>query len=675
MPNLLASETSPYLLQHAHNPVDWYPWGEAALNAAKSSGKPILVSIGYAACHWCHVMEKESFEDAAVAAIMNSGFVNIKIDREERPDLDHIYMDAVQAMTGSGGWPLNVFLTPEGKPFYGGTYFPPAAAFNRPSWSDVLRGVSNAWQNRRAEITQQAEDMIRHLQQSNQFGIIPPQADSLFQESVVHQMAATLLKTADKIHGGFGQAPKFPQTAALNFLLFYGHIYNNQDASDFALLTLNKMIRGGIYDQIGGGFARYATDNHWLVPHFEKMLYDQALLLNSLSAAYAITKDPRYLRVIKQTIAYISREMLSPEGGFYAALDADSEGVEGRFYVWEPGEIAAVLGEDAPLAAEWFGITAQGNWEGVNILTQSLTEAAMLEKFGMDREVWYRKLDALNEQLLRHRAKRIRPGLDDKQLLAWNALMNTACSKAFAATGIEEFRQLAIRNMDWMLTVFFNETDTVFHSYKQGKARIPAFLDDYAYLVQALIYMQEITGLQTYLERAKALTEQIIERFGEEGNQLFYYTFSQQTDVVLRKREVYDGAQPSGNAVMVLNLHYLGTVFDLPDWQLRARKMLESMGKAIMNYPVSFGCWAMGLFSAIRPTTEIVVVGADADALRKEILANFIPFIVFQSATRENKTYPLLRNKPAVPETLIYVCQNYTCNEPVSTVGEMLTRL
>lgn len=673
MSNRLARESSPYLLQHAHNPVDWYPWGDEALQAARESGRPILVSIGYAACHWCHVMERESFEDAAVADIMNTGFINIKIDREERPDIDHIYMDAVQAMTGSGGWPLNVFLTPEGKPFYGGTYFPPAAAYNRPSWTDVLNGVLNAWRDRRDDIELQAGNLVNHLGQANQIG----SADtlSILHEDVIHQMANELLKSADRKLGGFGRAPKFPQTYGIAYLLQYGFFYKQDEALAHARLSLDKMIRGGIYDQLGGGLARYSTDAEWLVPHFEKMLYDQALFVSLLSDAYQVTRDPLYLGTIHQTMEYMEREMLSPEGGFYAALDADSEGEEGKFYVWEQGEVEEVLGADAAMAIDWFGIQPEGNWEGINILTRPLTEQQMAEKYGISIGDWTLKLATITSRLMARRSGRVRPGLDDKQLLSWNALMNMACSKAWQATGEARYRELALRNMHWICHVFYREDGGLFHTYKDGTAKFPGFLDDYAYLVQALIYIQEITGDQAWLDRAKTLTERVIADFGAESNQLFYYTFSQQKDVVVRKREVYDGAQPSGNAVMVLNLHYLGVVFDLPEWKKRAVEMLESMGKAIVRYPISFSFWGLELVRAIRGIPEIVVVGPRADVLRSEILANFIPFKVFQSAPFENNAYPLLRNKPSEPDTLIFVCQNYSCRQPVASVSEMLAIL
>lgn len=673
--NRLRGETSPYLLQHAHNPVDWFPWGEEALEEAKQLDKPILVSIGYAACHWCHVMERESFEDATVAEFMNNHFVNIKIDREERPDIDHIYMDAVQAMTGAGGWPLNVFLTPEGKPFYGGTYFPPRTAFNRPAWTDILRGVSDAWVNKREDIGLQAENMTAHLVQASQFGNASDQDENPFTEESVHSMTAELLKTADTKDGGFGRAPKFPQTGSIAYLLRYQDRFDHPEARRQALLSLDKMIAGGIYDQIGGGLARYSTDNEWLVPHFEKMLYDQALFLGVLCDAYQITRNGRYADTIHQTMDFLQRELLGPDGGFYAALDADSEGEEGKFYVWEKGELDEILGEDAEVAADWFGVTAEGNWEGINILTSAKNEAEWLTAVGLNKGEWREKLNGIRAKMMARRSERIRPGLDDKQILGWNALMNTACSRAYAATGKEEYRELAIRNMDWMLQVFPDPEKGLLHTYKQGIAKFPGFLDDFAYLVQALIYIQEVTGNTDYIQWSVNLTDWVLRNFGETDNQLFYYTSANQKDVVVRKREVYDGAQPSGNAVMQFNLDYLGILTERPEWSERAEAMLAGMGKAITRYPGSFGRWAAGWLQKLVGCAEIVVIGPLVDDLRKEILVNFIPHRIVQSATLENNAFPLLRGKIPLSDTKIYVCQNYNCLQPVNTIAEMLGQL
>jgi uncharacterized protein YyaL (SSP411 family) len=724
MANRLSGESSPYLLQHAHNPVDWYPWGEEALAAARSANKPILVSIGYAACHWCHVMERESFEDPDVAAIMNQHFINIKVDREERPDIDHIYMDALTSMTGSGGWPLNVFLTPDGKPFYGGTYFPPRPYRNMPAWREVLEGVSKAWTERQEAVLSQADNLTAHLMEANKLG---EHAAPGFQFSEHHleQISRALLKTADMAEGGFGRAPKFPQTFSINYLLRYAArfmdkksrfvYYNNgegrrengegrmekgeggkekgegrrevvwtddatdlaQKALDQALLSLDKMIAGGIYDQLGGGLARYSTDREWLIPHFEKMLYDQALFVSVLAEAWQLTGNPDYADTIRQTVDFLETSLLSPEGSFYSALDADSEGEEGKFYLWEQGEVEEVLGEDASLACEWLGITLEGNWEGINILTKNRRFDELLELgyCNNNPDLLREKLESIRQRLLERRAGRIAPGLDDKQLLSWNALMNTALSKAYAATGEERYRQLAERNLDWMLRTFVGEEYRLRHSYKSGKAQFPGFLDDYAYLVQALIYLQEITGRASLLETAKNLTRSVIRDFSAADSSLFYYTSQLQSDVIVRKREVYDGAQPSGNSVMAFNLRYLGIVFDQADWIGKAEAMVAAMAEAVVNFPGSFGFWAMELMGWVDGLAEIVVVGPEAEDYRKEIMYNFIPYRVFQSATRENKAYPLLRNKLPTPDTLIYLCQSYNCLRPQSAIDRFLDDL
>lgn len=691
--NRLAKESSPYLLQHAQNPVDWYPWGHEALQAARVQDRPILVSIGYAACHWCHVMERESFEDPAVATLMNERFINIKVDREERPDIDHIYMDAVTAMTGSGGWPLNVFLTPEGKPFYGGTYFPPSPYHQRPSWKNVLDGVAEAWSDRREEIVTQASNLTDHLLQSNRVGEHSTDAGPGTQDQL-HQIAIMLMKNADTSYGGFGRAPKFPQTFVISWLLRYAARFVdhrqtqesaltwNTDASEWsapeslkqALLSLDAMLNGGIYDQLGGGLARYSTDNQWLVPHFEKMLYDQALLVQVLAEAFQLTHNARYGQVIHQTIDFLQRELMSAEGGFYAALDADSEGEEGKFYVWEKGEIEEVLGEDAPLACDWLGITDEGNWEGINIMTnsRSLLELQELGYCNGDAAAIEKKQEQIRAKLLQRRSERVRPGLDDKQLLGWNALMNTALSKAYAATGVERYFQLAERNMNWMLTRFTQADGSLKHSYKNGDARFPGFLDDYAYLVQALIHLQEISGNNQYIDRAVELINTVERQFTAENSSLFYYTNDEQEDIIVRKREVYDGAQPSGNAVMAFNLWYLGILTDNAAWKTRSAAMMSAMVDMIIRYPASFGVWATHWMGYTDGYKEIAVVGMEHELLRRELLANFIPFKVFQSASHENSAYPLLRDKSSDPNTLIYLCQAYSCQRPVATARELL---
>jgi len=665
MPNRLINESSPYLLQHAHNPVDWYPWSEEALERAVREDKPILVSIGYSACHWCHVMEKESFEDPATAALMNERFINIKIDREERPDLDHIYMEAVQAISGSGGWPLNVFLTPDRKPFYGGTYFPPRPLYNRASWTDTLLGVSEAYRDKKNEIRAQAESLTSHIEASNRFGLGDPEAG--LPEDLLATIAANALKSADRVHGGFGAAPKFPQTFTIRLLLQNYAYTGNRQALDQALLSLDKMIDGGINDQLGGGFARYSTDARWLAPHFEKMLYDNALMVMALSEALQLTGLDRYREAIDSTLGFVEREMLAPEGGFYSALDADSEGVEGRFYTWSRREIDDELGPDAPLFNEYYNVSEGGNWEHTNILHITIPLNNFARAKGMDTERLAEILRICRKKLLQKREGRVRPGTDDKMLLGWNAMMNTAYSKAFAATGNEKYRELALHNMAFMLGSFGGaDGDALFHTCKNGVARYPAFLDDYANLVQALIHLQEITADNSYLEKVKTLIKWIITHFSEEETGYFYYTDAGQQDVIVRKKELYDGAVPSGNALMAWNLHYCGVVFDLLEWRERAFRMCAGIKDVVQSYPGSFGVWAMVMQALRAGVPEIAVTGKGSETILNEILRIFIPFKVLQSSPLQTTGFPLLEGKAFSAFPIIYLCKNYTCQAPVN---------
>ncbi len=671
--NHLINETSPYLLQHAHNPVDWYPWGEEALQKAVLENKPILVSIGYSACHWCHVMERESFEDESTAAMMNRDFINIKIDREERPDLDHIYMDAVQTMTGSGGWPLNVFLTPDTKPFYGGTYFPPQPAFNRPSWKDVLTGVASAFREKRHEIDAQAENLTAHLLQANAFGQQDPDSSAqLFTKERINEAVANVLKTADKEWGGFGRAPKFPQTFTIRFLLRCHHFTGDEATLNQALLSLDKMMQGGIYDHLGGGFARYSTDAEWLAPHFEKMLYDNALLLDVYCEAFQLTAKQEYRDVIKETMNFLQREMLHPKGGFYAALDADSEGKEGKFYVWTYEEVQDILGKEADLFCRYYDIAAAGNWEGGNILRTKETIDDFAAKYAVDLGDLEKILAKGKEKLLNQRNKRIRPGLDDKIILGWNALMNSACSHAFAATGDEQYRQLAVRNMQFLLQHFTGDRTTEFHhTWKDDKARFPAFLDDYAYLIMALIDLQEITADTGWLDKARDLTEEVIRGFSEPEGCFFYYTKSDQADVIVRKKEVYDGAVPSGNAIMATNLLHLSILLDKKEWGKQGRTMLSSLGNAIIRYPGSFGVWAGLLVEQVAGTAELAILGKSYEKLHKEVLWEYIPGRVLMASDSE-KSWPLLSGKTASDMPLVYLCRDYTCQKPVDSVKALI---
>jgi len=674
--NKLIGETSPYLLQHAHNPVNWFPWGDEALSLAKKENKPILVSIGYSACHWCHVMEKESFEDEETAGLMNEHFVNIKIDREERPDLDHIYMDAVQAMTGSGGWPLNVFLTPDAKPFYGGTYFPPKRAFNRPSWQEVLVGVTEAFTQRRNEIDAQAENLTEHLVQANAFGISTPGDANFFTKEKAEEAFINIMKNADKEWGGFGRAPKFPQSFVIQYLLRYHYVTGNKEALDQALLSIDKMINGGIYDQVGGGFARYSTDAEWLAPHFEKMLYDNALLLSVINEAYQITNNKRYKEIIEETIDFVQRELMHEQKGFYSALDADSEGEEGKFYVWSYDEVKRSLKDDSEIFSDFFDIKIGGNWEGRSILWKKKYEEEYSEEKNIPLEKLQKIIDEGKKILLEKRAERIRPQTDDKILLGWNALMNTALSKAFAATGNENYRQLAIDNMQFLLNKFSkNNTAEFYHSWKNDIVKQPAFLDDYAFLIQALIHLQETTGNTDYLEKAKSITRYVIENFNEKSTGFFFYTNQNQADVVIRKKEVYDGAQPSGNAVMVDNLYRLGLYFDKSEWREQSNQIISSLGNAIVRYPTSFGVWANLLLEIYSGTNEIAIIADNPQRTLSQILTKYIPYKIIMSSKAPGNAFPLLSGKVSLGETTLYLCRNYSCEKPVSTVEALIDQI
>lgn len=677
--NRLAQETSPYLLQHAHNPVNWYPWGDEALGKAKAEDKPILISIGYSSCHWCHVMERESFENETTAEIMNRHFINIKIDREERPDLDHIYMDAVQAMAGNGGWPLNVFLTPNLKPFYGGTYYPPVKMYNRASWKDVLYGVADAFKNKRSEIEEQSNSLVAHLQNANSFGTdtilkIALPVEELFSANATDELFEAIMKQADRQWGGFGNAPKFPQSFVIRYLLQHYHFTQNQEALTQACLCLDKMIEGGIYDQAGGGFARYSTDTEWLAPHFEKMLYDNALLVIAMSEAYQITKKEIYKTTIANTLAFVEREMTSPEFGFYSALDADTEGVEGKYYTWQKNEVDDILKEDAELFCSFYDVSEKGNWEEVNILHIKMKATAFCKERNLDIDPFLSKMKNCLSLLLKKRNERVPPLLDDKIILSWNALMNIAYSKAYAATGIEAYREMSIKNMNF-LKIAFQQTSTKEwqHVYKNGAAKYNAFLDDYAFLIQALTSLQHITSNTDYLLQAKQLTETVIKLFEETETGYFFYTPANAQNIVIRKKEVYDGAIPSGNSVMAINLHYLGVVFNKQEWVQQSIQILGSLQQAVIRYPVSFGVWAGFLYNLKIGYKELAIVGEGYENARDQVISLYIPNMVLQANETGIDTFPLLRSKTPLVETpIFYLCTNYACAAPVSNIADFM---
>lgn len=667
--NHLIKETSAYLLQHAHNPVDWYAWGNEALNKAKQEDKPILVSIGYSACHWCHVMERESFEDEETAALMNSNFINIKIDREERPDLDHIYMDAVQTITGSGGWPLNVFLTPDLKPFYGGTYFPPVAAFNRSSWKQVLHAVANAYQNKKNEIEQQAENLMQHLLNVNDFGQTHKQEGSDLSSAAIENIANNFLKSADTEWGGIGNAPKFPQTFALLFLLRHYYFTGNAAALNQATLSADKMMMGGMYDHIGGGFARYSTDRRWQIPHFEKMLYDNALLIEAYTEAYQLTQKKEYAEIVHETIQFIKNEMTSPDGGFFSAFDADSEGEEGKYYTWNKKEIDDLLGADSEIFCSVYNVSETGNWEETNILWMPEDLETVAKKLNSDIHPLYTLLKKSKQILFEARQKRVRPLLDTKVLLGWNALMIKSLCKAYAAFGNEDYLTAAEKCIGFIEKNLKADSGTYYHSWNKTVNKQQAFLDDYAALIQAYILISQVTANAQYLVKAKQLTENVISNYSDENATFFYFTAANQTDVLIRKKELYDGATPSGNALMAENLIILSLYFNIDEWRIRAEKIMKHISSIAEKYPVSFGYWCLNLQALIKGYKEIVITGGEHLQVLQEILKEYIPIKIIQSANHENN-WPLLQGKTFSYQTYIYLCENYKCLNPVKSVEE-----
>jgi uncharacterized protein YyaL (SSP411 family) len=669
MANRLIEEQSPYLLQHAHNPVDWYPWGDEAFERAKREDKPVLVSIGYAACHWCHVMERESFEDKEVAAYMNEHFVCIKVDREEHPDVDHLYMDAVQAISGSGGWPLNVFVTPDRLPFYGGTYYPPRPAYQRPSWPQLLQRMNEIWKQERSEVNGQTEQMLQYLKQASSAAL---NAETVaWDMDTCRQMADTLLKQADTMEGGFGNAPKFPGTMAISFLLEHYYYTRYEPALKHALLSLEKMIAGGIYDQLGGGFARYSTDRQWLAPHFEKMLYDNALLILSLCDAVSLTKDDRYKRIIEETIAFVERELKDERGAYYSALDADSEGVEGKFYTWTHDEWKAVLGEEYDPVAAYWGVVPEGNWEHTNILHIARPIDEVAREYDISEEELHDKINSAKKLLSDHRAGRIRPLTDDKSLLSWNALMNHAMSKAAMVLEHDAYLQRAKEHMEWMLQSF-QTAEGLMHSWKKGRAAIRAKLDDLAYLVQAMLQLATASGDNGLLVKAARLVEEYSPEFLQEDGSFYYYSSAKQQDIPVRKVETYDGATPSGNAVMCMNLLTLAMCMERYDWQEQAEFMLSKMAGTTVRYVYSFSLWASLLQRHAKGLKTVVVSGEGQREIQRNLLTRNMPHAYVLTVEKEIFELPIITGKKSNSELLIFVCTQQACLQPVRGLEETI---
>jgi uncharacterized protein YyaL (SSP411 family) len=667
--NRLSRESSPYLLQHANNPVDWYPWGDEALTKARTENKPILVSIGYSACHWCHVMEHECFEKDNVAAVMNAHYVCIKVDREERPDVDAVYMDALQAMGTRGGWPLNVFLLPDARPFYGVTYLP------EQNWIQLLNSVKNAFDNHYNDLADSAEGFVKNMVQSEseKYGLTGHVKNA--STDILEQMFQNLRQHFDTTKGGMNRAPKFPMPSIYKFLMRYYDLTQNPEALAQIALSLDRIALGGIYDHIGGGWARYSVDEDWFIPHFEKMLYDNGQLLSVFAEAYMLTHSPLYLQRIKQTVSWLHEEMLSPEGGFYSALDADSEGVEGKFYVWTEAEIKEVLGSDYPWFSKLYKISKRGNWEhGLNHLHLTEDVLATAKANSIDTaDIEARYTEAI-ERLSAHRELRVRPGLDDKILASWNGLLVKGLADSYCASGDESIRSLAVQAGTFLADRMVSG-GKLSHNYKNGIASITGFLEDYATVSEAFLSLYQITFDEHWLTYAQQLIDYAIANFFDEADGFFFFTDAQGEVLIARKKELFDNVIPASNSIMASNLYALGKILDRDDYLDRSEQMLSKMQK-IMTTDVQWVTnWAALFCQHVSPTAEIVIVGEDADAIRKDLHRFYVPNKVILGTT-EASNLPLLKYKTDFNrKTAIYVCYNKTCQLPVTEVESALEQL
>jgi len=647
MPNRLAQETSPYLLQHQNNPVDWYPWGEEALARARDEDRPILLSVGYSACHWCHVMERESFEDPETATYMNEHFVPVKVDREERPDVDAIYMEAVQSMTGHGGWPMTVFLDPDGVPFYGGTYFPPDEGRGMPSFRMVMEAVVDAFETKREAIRERAPEVRQRL---GALGAVEPRPGAVG-EAELAAAAERLLAAADRQYGGFGGAPKFPPASSLELLLARGETAVVRE-------TLDAMLAGGIYDQLGGGFARYAVDRVWLVPHFEKMLYDNGLLATAYLHGWQAFGEERYRRVCEETLDWMLREMRGPEGGFYSALDADSEGEEGKFYVWFPEEIRAVLGEeDAAPLLEFYGVSERGNFEGANILHRAQGAAAPKPP----------GLDAARARLLAAREERIRPGLDDKRLLSWNALAISALAEAGAVLGRDDYLEAARRCAEFVWEQMRDDAGHLLRTYKDGEARLNAYLEDHAFLLEALLTLHEASLEPRWYEAAVATAEAMLDRFADPERGGFFTTSVDHQELIVRRKDVGDHPIPSGNSAAALGLLRLAA----PSGERRYREAAEDIfalfAKPATEHPDSFAHLLRAMDFAAARVREVALVGDDITELAAVVRSEYRPHLVLAAGPEGTEQPPLLVGRTLLDgRPAVYVCENFACQLPVA---------
>jgi uncharacterized protein YyaL (SSP411 family) len=668
--NALAKETSPYLLQHAHNPVDWYPWGEEALSRAKVQDKPILLSIGYSACHWCHVMERESFENEEVARLMNENFVNIKVDREERPDLDAIYMAVVQMVTGSGGWPMTVFLTPDQEPFFCGTYFPLEAAGGKPGFRQVIEEVAEAYREKKQDIRLNGELIRKELRNLN---VLPDPAD-IPDADILNEAVSGMISGYDARHGGFGQAPKFPPSMALSFLMRSFQRTGDNHLLGIVRNTLVHMACGGIYDQLGGGFHRYAVDAEWLVPHFEKMLYDNALLSRVYVDAYLLTGEGFWRRIAEETLDYVLREMTSPEGGFYSSQDADSEGREGAFYLWSYDEVRSLLDDGEKDAfCRYYGITRGGGFEGINILNIPRSGDNVAKLCGISEQ---RLLEILREgkrKLFVARERRIRPGRDDKILTAWNGLMLRSFAEAANALGREDYCEAAVRNAGFLLSEL-RSNGRLLRSYKDGRARFGAFLEDYACLLDGLLSLYEAVFDPVWISEAENLATEMVRRFWDSSGDGFFFTAADHETLIHRPKEFYDHAVPSGNSVAAGALLKLAKLTGDESWSRYAASIFKRLVDPMRRQPGAFAHLLCALDFYRGQTKEIAVVGEpgkpDARALLDAVFTRYMPNKVVACGTG-SELFLLKGKTPVDGRAAAYVCEGHTCKPPVTTPEEL----
>ena len=676
MPNHLQNETSPYLLQHVDNPVDWYPWGEEAMRLASEQDKPILLSVGYAACHWCHVMAHESFEDEATAEQMNADFINVKVDREERPDIDSIYMQAVTAMIGRGSWPMTVFLTPDGRPFYAGTYFPDEPRHGMPSFRQILTGVTQAWQRDRENVVGSASEVADQLQALSGVGFEEQPLD----EEIFRSALRGLGQRFDATWGGFGEAPKFPQPMTIEFLLRESLRGEAGHALEMAEATLQKMAEGGMYDQVGGGFARYSVDHRWLVPHFEKMLYDNAQLARVYLHAWQVTGNDFYRRITEETLDYVLREMRHEDGGFYSSQDADSEGVEGKFYVWSADQIREALGEDADTFMRIYGVSDEGNWEGHNILNLHLDPKGLAAQLDVDAEGLRARMAEARAKLYALRSKRIWPGLDDKVLTSWNGLMLAAFAEAGQSLRRPDYIEAAESNADFLHRTMRRDSGRLFRTWKAGSnAKYNAYLEDYAFLADSLLALYEATFEKRWVDWACELAELMLTHFRDTNNGGFFDTSDDHEKLIHRPKDLQDNAVPSGNSMAATALMRLSLLTGNGDYRQVAEQSTATMSKFMSQYPSGFGQWLNVASFILSEPREIALVGSKEELgpLLKVVRDGYRPFqVVAAGSEAEQARLPLLENRPRVDgKGTAYVCRQFLCQAPVTKPQDLARQL